>query len=185
MSVQAPTIAEKGRRSITAKQRRGFLEALSAGYSVRHSAEYAGFRRERAYDLREKDEEFAREWEEALELGTQVLEDVARKVAVDGIREDVFDAEGKLMRSTRRPYPAMVMFLLKSRRPETYRDNARVEVTGANGGAIELDAGYRPTTLADVLALARDLGLAAADDELDGEAVEDAELLELGEGDAA
>lgn len=185
MTVRPPLTAERRRKSVRPAQRETFLEALRAGWTVRHAAQHAGFHHGRAYELRGSDETFAEAWDEALEVGTQVLEDELRRRAVDGWDEDQYDGEGNLVRRVRRYSPALLIFSLKARRPDVYRDNARVEVTGANGGAIELDAGYRPTTLADVLALARDLGLAGADDELDGEAVEDAELLELEEGQAS
>jgi len=126
--------------------------------------------------LREADQEFAEAWEAAIEDGTQVLENEAVRRALEGWDEDVYDGEGAVVRRTRRYNPALLIFLLKARRPEVYRDQvARVEVTGANGGPVEID-GFQPTSIASVVALARELGLV---DVVDGEAVE--APLELGE----
>jgi hypothetical protein len=67
--------------------------------------------------------------------------------------------------------------MLEAKRPEKYRDNvARLELTGRDGGPVELEAGYKPTTLADVVRLARELGI--ADGVIEDEAVEIAEIEE-------
>jgi hypothetical protein len=78
---------------------------------------------------------------------------------------------------TRRYSPALLIFMLKARRPETYRDNAVVRVTGHDGGPVQVE-GYAPPTLADVMRLAGELGIVET---VDGEATED-EPLELGAG---
>jgi hypothetical protein len=65
--------------------------------------------RQWAYVLRAEDPEFAQAWDQAIEAGTDALEDAARKRA---------------MRSS----DSLLQFILKSRRPHKYRENIRVEL---------------------------------------------------------
>jgi hypothetical protein len=171
--------------AVPAEARDAFLEALAAGWTVKHAADRTGINKRRFYEVRDADESFADAWTEALEQGTEVLEDELRRRAVEGFDEDTFDGEGKLIRRVRRYSPALLIFSLKARRPEQYRDNAVVQVTGPGGGPVQLDAGAQPATLTDMIRLAGELGvldrLGYSREAIDGEAVEDAPL-ELEEG---
>lgn len=183
-AIGAPAARQRRRRPSrgpTAAQRVEFLAALEAGWTVRHSAERTGVAPQRFYESRAEDPEFAASWAESIDAGTQVLEDELHRRAVEGWVEDSFDGRGNLVRRVKRYSPALLIFSLKARRPETYRDNARLEVTGPNGGPVELAAGYTPTTLLDVVRLVRELGL---DDTIDAEAIEEADVRALEEGGA-
>jgi hypothetical protein len=164
------------RRSVTARARDKFLEGLAAGWTVTHAAKRAGHDRRRFYEVRVDDESFAAAWDEANETGVQVLEDELHRRALEGWTEDTFDGDGKLIRRVQRYAPALLLASLRAKRPDLYGDNARVEVTGANGGPLEVAAGYQPPTLVDVLRLARELGLPEA---VDGEAHEVSDLPQL------
>ena len=80
-----------------------FLEALTAGASVRAAAYAAGIARSVAYEWRREDAGFHERWDAAIEEGTDALEDAARERAIA-----VSDT--------------LLIFLLKARRPEKYRD---------------------------------------------------------------
>ena len=99
----------------TPKNRQKFLEHLSTGASVRASARAAGFGRRTAFEWKADDPDFAAEWEEAYESGTESLEEVARARAME--KSD-----------------SLLMFLLKARRPEIYRE--RVTHNGNNAAPI-------------------------------------------------
>jgi len=172
--LSVPAVKQRRRRSVSAKERKTFLDALRQGYSVTHAARPTGHARQRMYELREQDEEFAAAWSDAWEAGTDLLEDELRRRAL-GYDEVTYDGDGNVLRRVHRfDTPAIVM-ALKARRPDLYRDNARVEVSGPGGGPIELEAGYQPATLADVVRLAQELGVV---DVVEGEAVEVLELEE-------
>jgi hypothetical protein len=162
----SPSPAQRRRRAVTVAQRTKFLDALAAGWAVRHAARHSGVDFRRWYELRDKDEEFAHAWGESFEQGTQALEDEARRRAVDGYDEDTFDGEGNLQRRVHRYDGALLQTLLKGRRPEVYRDNApaRLDVNAR----VQIDADFTPTTLRDVLELVRE----RAPDVIEGEAVE-------------
>jgi hypothetical protein len=127
--VTRPGPAQRRRRSVTATEHSRFLEALAAGWSVTHAAEPTGHSRQRFYELRDADEDFAAAWSEAVEAGTQRLEDEAMRRAVEGYDEVTFDAEGGLVRRVRRYDSALLQLLLKGRRPAVYRESAGVEVS--------------------------------------------------------
>jgi hypothetical protein len=125
---RAPLPAERRKRRIAKKDRDKFLEALAAGWAVRHAAKLAGHGFQRWYELRDDDESFAAAWAEAIEQGTQRLEDEALRRAVDGYDEETFNGEGEMVRRVRRYDGALLQTLLKGRRPEVYREGAAVEL---------------------------------------------------------
>ena len=87
----------------TGKQRTVFLAALEQGYSVTFARKKAGLDRAALKTWRAEDDGFAEAWDAAVEAGTDLLEDLAReRVATGG--------------------DSLLMFLLKSRRPEKYRE---------------------------------------------------------------
>jgi hypothetical protein len=157
--VSAPLPAERRRRALSEKERETFLEALSAGWSTRHAAGLAGRSHQRFYDLRERDEAFASAWDESVELGTKRLEDEAIRRAAEGWEEPVYQ-KGELVGHVRRYSDQLLMFLLRGRRPGVYRDNVggRLEVTGADGGPIEIER-RNVVGISDVVRLARELGV--------------------------
>lgn len=95
-----------------------FLDALRSTCNVRLSASSAGIDRDTAYKRRRRDPSFAAAWDAAEQDAIDVLEAEARRRALS-----VSDT--------------LLMFLLRAHRPALYRDNARLELTGAAGGPIQ------------------------------------------------
>lgn len=145
-------------RPITAKQRETFLEAVAKGHSVTKAAGMAGRHRSMFYDLRKADPDFALLWADAVEAGVDVLEDEARRRAVEGVEWQVFDKDGNVVRVETRYSDKLLELLLKGRRPGVYRENARVELSGPGGGPIEIED--RSASLPDVLAVLIAVGAA-------------------------
>lgn len=86
-----------------------FLQLLKeSGGNVTRSAEAVGVTRQNAYQWRDCDAEFAELWNDAVEHGTEYLEEVAFKRAVT-----ISDT--------------LAIFLLKARRPEKYRENINLQ----------------------------------------------------------
>lgn len=113
------------------------MAALCDGSSVTKACEAAGIPRQNVYEWRNADEDFKIAWEEALEAGADVLEDEAKRRAVDGWEEPVH-YQGKPTGSVRKYSDTLLMFLLKGRRPEKFKD--RLEHTGKDGGPIDIVA---------------------------------------------
>src|SRR5829696_6157972 len=101
----------------TDEVRTKFLEALSEGMSIANAAGAAGTGRGAMYVWRREDPEFASDWDEAVEVGTDKLEDEARRRAMNGS-------------------DAVLMFLLKARRPAQYKDKSVHEHVGSAGGPV-------------------------------------------------
>src|ERR1700733_4143673 len=87
----------------TPKKRRAFLAAIAAGNSVSAACHAAGLSRSVAYSWRDCDGNFADAWGEALECGTERLEDEAVRRALESS-------------------DTMLIFLLKARKPAVYRE---------------------------------------------------------------
>ncbi len=96
-----------------------FLVALRDSACVRDACEVAGIDRRSAYKARDKDESFAADWADALEDACDTLELALRKRAIN---RDTLAS----------------IFLLKAHRPDKFRETTRTEITGAQGGPIEI-----------------------------------------------
>jgi hypothetical protein len=115
-----------------------FLRALAASGNVTKACEESGHDRVWMYQRRDRDPEFAAEWERAKAYGVCGLEDEARRRAFDGWDEPVFH-KGEATGVIRKFSDTLLIFLLKAARPEVYRDNSRVEVAGDGGGPLTIE----------------------------------------------
>jgi hypothetical protein len=112
-----------------------FLEALAAGATVSSAVDAAPYARASVYKWRAADVEFAAAWDEAIETGTDRLEDEALRRAKDGYEEPRFYA-GQLCGHVRRYSDTLLIFLLKARRPGKYGDKMTTTHQGPQGGPI-------------------------------------------------
>jgi hypothetical protein len=86
------------------------------------------------------------------------IRDEVRRRAIEGWDESVYQ-RGQLVGHVRKFSDALLMMEAKRRDP-SYRENPHVEVTGGDGGPVELTAaGYEPPTLGDMVRLAGELGV--------------------------
>jgi AcrR family transcriptional regulator len=123
--------------SRTAKRaRETFLAELAEGHTVVAAARKAGVSRSTFYQWREVDRDFAIAWADAEEAGIQELEEAAREMAVVGTEVHHYDRTGALLRTEWKKDARLLEFLLKAKRPKTYRE--RVSVTGEDGGPLEV-----------------------------------------------
>lgn len=117
----------------TAKRRRAFLAALAEGHAVKYAAEAVDMARSALYARRDTDPVFARDWAAAEDAGTEVLEEEARRRAVAGVVHETpiyyqGDQVGSVVET--KYSDTLLMFLLKARRPEKYRERADVRHSG-------------------------------------------------------
>lgn len=110
----------------TPEKKRVFLEALGNTANVTRACKVARFGRTAVYGWRAADQEFARAWDAALALGTDALEDEAVRRAHEGTLKPVYQG-GKKVGVIREYSDTLLIFLLKGRRPEKYKDRAIVE----------------------------------------------------------
>ncbi len=105
-----------------------FLTELAARGSVSGACKAAACSRANAYAERERDATFAARWDEAKREAVELMEDEARRRAVEGVDRPVF--QGGVQVGTVREYSdTLLIFLLKAHDPK-YRDKQQVEHTG-------------------------------------------------------
>lgn len=145
MSRQAPAMNPPDRTIRTAEKEDAFLEVLSAGGSVYKAARAAKIGRRTAYEWRDADEEFAKRWALAVEDGVDAMEDEAHRRAVEGVDKPVY-YQGAECGYVREYSDTLLIFTLKARRPEKYRENinhnhtGNISVTTVNFATIEGEA---------------------------------------------
>jgi len=118
------------RTSRTPKKEEAFFDALRDGRSISAACLEAGITRSSAYLWRESDPAFRTKWGECVEEGTDRLEDEALRRARDGTEKPVYQG-GKLVGTVREHSDTLMIFLLKARRPQKYKDRV------ALGGDLE------------------------------------------------
>ena len=133
----------KGRRPAGSKPwKPKFLRAIAEGYTVAHAAKIAGVHDRIPYHARKKDKKFREEWHKAAQIGTALLEYEAQRRAYHGVDKPVY-YKGEVCGSVKEYSDSMLIFLLKARKPEVYRDshensgNVNVSVQ-ANIAAVKL-----------------------------------------------
>ena len=114
-------------RKIPSESRDLFIKHLKQTCNVSASAVAAGLSRSAIYYTRERDEEFAEEWDSAIGEAIDMLESEARRRAVDGFEEPVY-YKGVQVGAVRKYSDRMLELLLKGHLPEKYKD--RVQHSG-------------------------------------------------------
>jgi hypothetical protein len=179
--IELPKLTPRRNMALQRTNRRTVQQAFLAAYertgSIRQAAIDVEIERVGHYRWLESDSEYAAMWEAAQEGFVQNLEAHAAIRATVGQERGVW-YQGQRVGSEQWVSDNLLMFLLKGRRPDIYRD--RTEISGPGGGPIQLQA-LRPDALgrlteAQLEALAalngRSLAPAPADVEASAEAVD-------------
>lgn len=93
------------------RRRKAFLDQLAVGASISFAAAAAGGTTQQFKRWRDSDPDFAKDWEDAVEEGTDMLEDAVYKRALT--KSD-----------------PLAMFMLKARRPEKFDRGSKLELSG-------------------------------------------------------
>ena len=139
---------------LTPERKAAFCAALAETGIVARACKAVEISRQTAYEWRDEDENFAKNWDRALQIGITALEDEAHRRAFEGGDEPVF-YQGEEVGSVRKYSDTLAIFLLKAHRPERYRENSRMELTGADGGPIQLSDTDRAARIAAIVAQAK------------------------------
>jgi hypothetical protein len=135
-----------------------FLIGLGETGMVASACERAGVQRSTAYRLRQRDEAFALAWADIESETTDRMEREALRRAVEGVAKPVYQ-KGELVGHVREFSDTLLIFMLKARKPEVYRENVRVEHSGGlnNRTVVEIpDDEERRSEVARILAGALD-----------------------------
>jgi len=118
-----PTAGQKGleraRSAATAEAKVVFLKALSDGGSIAGAARACDRATRTVYDWRDRDQNFAEAWDEALQRAVAVLEQEAWRRAVQGVPEPLVSG-GKILGTVQRYSDPLLKTLLAAHRPEKY-----------------------------------------------------------------
>lgn len=117
--------------------RKHFLDALAAGLPVTAACKKANWYQPGVYQLRKENAEFAEAWDLALEAGIGLLEQEALRRATIGRELPVVDGNGDIIRIERQPpSDTLLMFLLRAKKPEVYRETYRYDVTNSDNSLV-------------------------------------------------
>lgn len=119
---------------VTQKAKALFLKCLAETGNISKSAEAAGKSRSAFYALRENDAAFSADWNCALEIGTDALEDEAIRRGLEGIEKPVYQSK-TLVGHVREYSDRMLVMMLKARRPEKFADTQSARDAAKGEGA--------------------------------------------------
>jgi len=115
---------------ITEAEKARFLERLAETANVTKSAKSARVGRATVYAHKHADPAFAKAWAEAVELGTDALEDEAIRRGKDGVLKPLVSG-GKIVGTVREYSDGLLNTMLKARRPEKFRERTDTTMVGA------------------------------------------------------
>lgn len=139
-----------GRTGRTPKNARGanqrrdwrpkFLAAFRDTGLVTEACEVAKVGRSTVYQERQRNEDFALAWADIELETTEAMEREAFRRGVEGVEKPMVSA-GKLVTTVREYSDTLLIFMLKARKPEMYRDNVHVQ----HSGTVKTEAPELPT----------------------------------------
>lgn len=106
-----------------------WLEAFDRLGTVFQACKETGVGRSTVYEWRQKDEGFAVAWADVEEATTERMEREAYRRSVEGVQREIYH-QGQVVGEERQFSDTLLIFMLKARRPEKYRDNIKVEHAG-------------------------------------------------------
>lgn len=115
--------------------RQEFLKCLEQGWTIGRACKEVRVSRNAIYNWRNEDESFAVEWDAAVELGTDLLEEEAIRRGRDGVERGIY-YKGTRIAKEREYSDRLLETILRARRPEKF-NTTRTEVSGPKGGPIE------------------------------------------------
>ena len=109
--------------------RPAFIESFRKCGNVTQAAKDVGIARRTAYQSYHSSKEFRDEWDNAEKEATEVLASEARRRGFEGFDKPVFQG-GKQVGVVREYSDTLLIFLMKARDPQTYRERTSIEHSG-------------------------------------------------------
>ena len=126
--------------SFTDDLKRKFLHELRRTCNITRASQKINISRVTAYSAKKVNLEFSEAWNNALQEGLDLLEEMARKRAFEGVTKNIY-YQGKICGKTKEYSDGLTMFLLKAHRPEKYRDNQSIDLNH-KGGVLVIPPGH-------------------------------------------
>jgi uncharacterized protein YeaC (DUF1315 family) len=146
----------------TAKQLEIFFSTLAATDHVQKAVTASGLSPRSVYYWRDKDPEFAQRWTDAREAYVDKLEAEAFRRAVEGTEKGVWH-QGMQVGTEKQYSDSLLALMLKAKRKREYGDASKVELTGADGGAVKVEES--PTAIGRKIAFALAVAMRAKEQE--------------------
>jgi hypothetical protein len=133
-------------RPITEKRKQRFLVALTECGNVTQACLAAAIGRQRVYECRHADPNFAKAWEEAESIAADRMEKEAWRRGVDGVPEPLVSAGRLICDPSGEPImiprysDTLLAMLLKAHRPDKYKDRSEVQFDISDRLAERLEA---------------------------------------------
>jgi hypothetical protein len=124
-------------RQIGQIKKQAFLASYAETGIISQSAKLCFIARSQIYEWLKDDPQFAEGMTEAEEKAVDRLEQEARRRAVEGVRKPVYQG-GKKVGFVQEYSDTLLIFLLKGAKPEKYRERLSHEITGKDGGPVEV-----------------------------------------------
>lgn len=128
---------------VSQPKKRAFLAAYASLGAITKAAQVAGINRRSHYNWHEEEgpdgDAYRMAFEDARASACDSLEVEARRRAMSGVDKPVY-YQGERVDTLKEYSDTLLIFLLKGAMPEKYRENARIEHTGRDGGPIVLSA---------------------------------------------
>lgn len=112
---------------IRAARKRLFLASIARWGSVTRAAQETGIHKSSHYEWMQRDPVYAAAYKQAEDEAIEAMEAEARRRAVEGVSKPVFGKGGEVYGHITEYSDQLLMFLLKGKRPEVYRE--RVDLT--------------------------------------------------------
>lgn len=118
-------MARKSNR--TPEKDQEFIDLIASGSTVVDACKCVGYGYTQAYEYRKQDEAFDSAWTDADEAAVQRMEKEADRRALEGTLKPVF-YQGEEVGTIREFSDTLLIFRLKAKRPDVYRE--RTDVSG-------------------------------------------------------
>lgn len=123
----------------SARLKKQFLEHFAGTGNITESATAVGIRRRVVYEWQERDDEFCLAFREAEIQATETMEAEARRRGMLGVDEPVFH-QGEVVGAVKKYSDTLLIFMLKARAPEKYRERVQMQHADADGKRLPLGA---------------------------------------------
>jgi hypothetical protein len=117
----------RGRPVWTPEKEGKFLEILATGASITRAAAEIGAGRSTVFEWKQRDPDFAARWDDAVEAGTDLMEDEALRRALKGTERPVYQ-QGQLVGYITEFSDVLMIFQLKARRRAKYAERSEQKV---------------------------------------------------------
>jgi len=153
-------------RTIFDKERQArYLEILAEGKTATHAAKQVAVHLQTVYQKRRRDPEFAAAYDLARKMGTHAMEDEAIRRAVEGNNKGIY-WKGERVAYEKEYSDTLLMFMLKAREPEKYRERQDIHHSGEIGGIASRIADARARRLATLAGEDQATDVVTDDDDL-------------------